>query len=77
MKGFYVRTWQFWAPSLGRPKGGHVKPILFNTEMVRAILDGHKTVTRRPVKKRYSNTDRNSVRLNTCSVCYYLYIWAG
>lgn len=34
-----------------------IKPILFNTEMVRATLDGRKTVIRCCVKYKYSNTD--------------------
>lgn len=48
-----------------------MKPILFNTEMVRAILDGRKTVTRRVCKDggEYTVPDISFFGLQKADLC--------
>lgn len=50
-----------------------VLPILFNTEMVRAILDGRKTATRRLIKFPESQTGR----LSECGARDYIFYPCG
>lgn len=48
-----------------------MKPILFNTEMVRAILENRKTATRRVVKPRYCDSVFEMFRGELCEASPY------
>jgi hypothetical protein len=45
-----------------------MKPMLFNTKMVRAILSGIKTVTRRVIKDPYYIDNEETCRVSGCAI---------
>lgn len=53
-----------------------MKPILFNTEMVQAIMDGRKTVTRRAVKAPVLTKSRQPDKVSICGGMAK-FIWSG
>jgi len=51
-----------------------VKPILFNGEMVRAILEGRKTVTRRLIRPRYKPDECGFQVVTRCDTGERIYV---